>query len=293
VLVIGDSFSRSSRWQAHLYRRTGLVITTLDLNRPGILQQVLDSPAFRRTPPRLVVLESAERMMYHRFGQAVGPERCWPCPAGRVSAAPAPAVAPLRARPAALSVRHVSRPGAPPAWRPDLALTQTYLFGRARHLLGVAGAPPAKLLPLTRADLFTSRRADTLLISDGDISKRHWGEADHQRMADSLLAVQNRFQANGRTAFAFMPVPDKLSAYEPHLADPTWRGLSRLDAWGRVPGLRMVALLPPLQALIARGVPDVYLPNDTHWGPSGYRTGAEALVAHMQAHGLLTDAPVR
>ena len=46
-------------------------------------------------------------------------------------------------------------------------------------------------------------------------------------------------------------------------------------------GLVFVDVEEPLRAAVARGVMDVYLPNDTHWGPRGHALVGEAVARYV------------
>jgi len=63
VVVLGDSFSTGRphlRWQNYLVAAKGWSIATLDTNKIHV-EQILENPVFRKTPPKIFILENVER----------------------------------------------------------------------------------------------------------------------------------------------------------------------------------------------------------------------------------------
>lgn len=280
VVVLGDSFSNGPGlvyWQSYFRHLTGLSVVSYDVWRPGAIDRLLASQAFRQSPPRLVVVESVERELANRFAQAPGP----------VAPGPEPVVAPWRVRPLPMATRVADRLEGLPWIAINLGVTQHHLLKTMeRSVLGIEATDTARFR-LGNARLFSNRRADQLLVFKGDLEKAAWTAAQVEAIGAGLLRIQNRVQANGRTAFALMIAPDKLTIYAPYVADPALSRLSPLSSVQGTPGLHAVPLDQALAQAVRRGEQDVYLPNNSHWGARGYELAARELCAHLRARGVL------
>ena len=103
--------------------------------------------------------------------------------------------------------------------------------------------------------------------------------------------IQNTFQKKGKIYFVGMVAPDKwtinMHIYKYFDRDKVhW-----MDAIARDLQLHVPRLDVALRNEIARGVRDVYLPNNTHWGPNGHRTVAQALLKYLNRKGILAPTP--
>lgn len=281
VVVFGDSFSSNpggqtdpgSYWTNYVAQRTGWSVVVLrHLETP--IDQLLQNPIFLDAPPRLLILEAVERYLVRDFAL----EADW-----RVGSIPRtcrPELYPLPARPAFRPVNV-----APVPWLrdtdPELNFDQAadYVWkAAARNVLGINFAGVIRL-PLLRSDLLSSRVSDHLLIYEDDIRKAQFTTA--QALDDAyctLVGIQNHVESNGRTRFLFMAAPDKLTAYAEYLSDGEHRGLSPLMQFAGRGGLNQVDLADPLRRAIRSGTKDVYMPNDTHWSPTGHRLVGETVV---------------
>lgn len=136
---------------------------------------------------------------------------------------------------------------------------------------------------LTRSDLFSSERSNRLLVFRKDIQKTgEWTAAGPSALDCQLAELRRKVQANGRTRLVVMVPPDKLTAYTPWITDPSVQGLSELEALAS----RHPDLIPPvhraLNAAIAAGITDVYLPNNTHWGIKGHLVAGQVVADFLQ-----------
>jgi hypothetical protein len=139
-------------------------------------------------------------------------------------------------------------------------------------------------MEMTLSGLFSSRFNRGLLVYGEDFNKASWQEADWRRAGCDLLALQDRVQANGRTVFATMVVPDKLTVYAPFLPYRTFDGLSRLALIAETPGLNLVRLdgkLDPTAQI------DLYLPDDTHWSSHGHALAARLVLDYLVDAGVV------
>jgi hypothetical protein len=136
-------------------------------------------------------------------------------------------------------------------------------------------------LALSRDDLFTSRRPGDLLVYAEDYDKARWTVGEWDGFACRLLSLQQRIEADGRTAFLFLMIPDKSTAYADMLT-PLDRSLDGFAVLARAHGLHMPRLDTILRSAIAGGLRDVYLPDDTHFGYAGTRLTAHAVLDYAR-----------
>ena len=287
IVVIGDSFSlrtsadrqtpNGSFWTDFLAAETGLRVGVFDITTTSI-ERLVASPGYRQHPPRLVILEIAERTLK---GRLAGKSDC-----------PSP-------RPALLvNVHSVPEPSVPGGFQRQRALgsieaTVDELADRTRKTLlrSVFGeqATPVLRLPLTRADLFTSRRSGALLVYAEDRDKANWTDQDWRVLRCRLLHDQREVEAGGKTGFLFVLAPDKSTAYAGWLPHAPWL----IDAAERIavpPGLAMPRIDLALRDAIAAGERDVYLPDDTHWGTAGSRLVARIVLDYLRPAADATDS---
>lgn len=287
VVIVGDSYSVHAEggqtdpgayWTNHFAQLSGLSVVVLNVHYMS-MRALLEHPIYQRAPPRLVILEMVERYLIRNVAiqptlwVGEGFDGC-PVPGAspRVRLAPPRAVEPV-------------------AWTRDDSIE--FNFARAVDVLWKSGLrrfgginrSEAQSLPLDRSDLFSSRVADRLLIYDDEVDTAAWPRARIDAALCRLRAMQAAVEANGQTAFLFMAVPNKLTAYNPHVLDRRFRDISKLDGIYADGALSQVRLLEPFRAAVRCGTFDLYLPNDTHWGSPGHRIAAQATIA------LLTNAP--
>ena len=279
IVVVGDSFSsrtspdRQTRdgsfWTDFLAADTGRRVGVFDVSRTP-MEDFLASPAYRVYPPRLVVLELSERWLSRRLA---GPTTC------PVAAPDLPSH--LSAVPDPLIPGGYRRPLLPRTIETAASEAADYLKKAFWRRVFHRDATPAVRLPLSRADLFTSRRPGELLIFADDLDKVHWSAADWTMMRCRLLRYQREVTSNGTTAFLFLLAPDKSTVYADYLPPEPWQ----IDAAERLadpPGLAMPRLDLVLRAAVAAGTRDVYLPNDSHWSTTGSRIVARAVLQYLQ-----------
>jgi hypothetical protein len=291
IVVLGDSFSSSPYgtdqtdpgvyWTNHLAQRTGMSVLSLNMFKHG-LDAVLANPHFQADPPRLFVLQIVESMLGLYFVEDAHGYLGSTDAACKATAASATTGDPGRLAPVASATTQ--------PWERDRS--RGFVFDQAvnfiwktlrRNAFG-ADAGGIHSLALTRADLFSSRAADRLLVHGRDFEKASWSEATVRKLRCNLIEAQGRVEANGKTRFLLMVAPDKLTIYEGYLADPAYRGLSRLSTLFADTGIRTVDLRRPLQRALDCGVVDLYLPNDTHWSSSGHAVAADAVLAAYGFH---------
>lgn len=280
VVVVGDSFSHndSKGWQNYFVDQTGLSLLTFHVARMP-LEEILDSPVFRATPPRLFVYQSIERNLIARLGEcdhAVPPHT------------EPPRLVSIELRPLDAPIEDIDRSQVPPyrqATRFDSAIN--YIRKAILRWLGF-DRTEVRRYRLDRANLFSSRASDEMLILTRDDRIR--GATDEQvtSVGCNLLAMRDRVQANGETLFAALLFPDKTTAYGPYITSPGYEPFSILARVEATPGLLSARLGEAIPGVIQAGGVDAYLPDDEHCGSLGYAVAAESLVEILKHAGLFS-----
>jgi hypothetical protein len=266
VLVLGDSHSHPNVWQTALAEATGLEPLTCSYWTAGAIARWTRWAA--RQPARAWVLQVAER---HIVAD-------WASPGSAECPAPVP-----------LPVGAGQTAGRRPrlAWNPDYA----YVARAALNHLRLSREPgplesgETVAAPLTRADMFSCRRADRLLYFRHDATKDAWREADLDAATRTLAAVDAAARAAGARLLVVV-VPDKSTAYAPWLARPAAR--PRYEALQRrwaAAGLVSVDVLAAFRQALP-GTRDLYGPDDSHLGPAGHRLLAATLARAVVSSGL-------
>jgi hypothetical protein len=290
VVVLGDSFSTQRpnlQWQNYVVAAKGLSVITLDINKMN-LAQVLDSPVFRNTPPRLFILETVERELTRRLQNEP------PCVARALPGVVAVAAGSsadeqaVKFQEQALQgwVKPIARDTA--SREAKLGYARDYLWkGLQRKLRGRASGNAEKI-ELAGDAPFSSSTRNAMLVFRNDIRKAQWWrEMGLPQIGCRIERMRDQAEANGHTRFILMVAPDKLTAYADFLRDTNLRNLSALaELSGHHPDI-MPRLDLALTAAIRKGEQDVYLPDDTHWGSSGDRIAAETLLSFLRQPGSL------
>lgn len=270
VVVIGDSFSKSGLWQSYLRQKTGFSFTTLHWDNSS-LEAVLANPVFKRSPPKLVIAEIGVRTLPLRFAEQEA--RC-------ASAEPAKygTSTQLAFVETPVAFAKVSRPTASRLEDINLKFALLFLEKSLLRLVFHSGFAKVKSYPLTRGDLFSNRKSDEILLLNTWFEGKRWTESETSNAICRALDLQARVQANGKTVFILLPIPDKGTAYAKYIVKPDFastEGLNRALAGAPVNAPRLDRLL---EKAIDSGEKDVYLPNDTHFGTRGYQLAAAAIV---------------
>jgi hypothetical protein len=278
VVVFGDSFSNDVEkgWQNVFYERTGLSIITLSMAKlateafepSGVeIEAIINSPQFLAHPPRYFIFETVERDAFSRLHDFAN--KPW---ASDNQIAGIPVSQPIAFRQFSLPTQELRRRGAPGA-EAKIQQAVNYLVKAASRLLGES--EKTRVLDLTRSDLFSSGRAQQLLVVAEDMEKNSSADAVATAIR-GMHAVQGLVEQNGKTRFLMLLFPDKLTTYTPYLkyseqVVPSY--LPALAAHYPIPRLDLI-----FQKELEHGAKDLYLPNDTHAGYLGHRLAADALV---------------
>jgi hypothetical protein len=279
LIAIGDSFTAEeynpgTAWPQVLARDIGLAVGVFDSGVDS-LERVLASRSYREHPPAALIYEVVERSLIpeHRGGD---PKSC--------IAASATPKAGLAIAPLAVVAQTVTRPTTrgwddwPASYAMNFVLQNGLRWWRGHE------ATSAVRLEMTATGLFSSRHPSGLLVYAEDFNKAGWSDADWAAAICDLARVQDRVQANGRTAFLAMIVPDKLTVYAPFLSDGRFATLSHLDRLAEIPSVNLVRVD---RALDPREHVDLYLPNDTHWSAATHEMAAELVLHALVERGIV------
>ncbi|MCX7384449.1 MAG: hypothetical protein NT133_24225 [Alphaproteobacteria bacterium] len=274
IVVVGDSFStlispdRQHRagtfWTDHLAALTGLTVGVFDISTTH-LDTLVESLA--ATPPHMLIIETVERFLW-RLPDVPGDCRPVTLVPVELPQAAAPAIP--------QGIRRVVTISPDPRRLAEVMghIGTALLSGVTRRDINKAA-----LRPLSRADLFSSAEPDALLFYTDDLARAAWTEADWNGIACRIRAIQAMVTRRLGSGFLLVVAPDKSSAYAPYLP-PADRPVDAIARLAGFPDIALVRLDLAFRRLIAQGVRDLYLPNDTHWSSAGARVAAEAVLAH-------------
>lgn len=274
VIIIGDSFSRDSvfGWQNFLISQTGLSVLTFHVDRLNI-DDLVNSPQFRSSPPLAVVYQSVERVALTRLSR------------------PAMQRLPdLTPRTISLAPRNMSRTGPTPipltrqteekgfVERMNMA-SNMYMKMFFRDVLGV-NITEVATLPLKKA-WFSSEKSDEIVFLQSHLLP---ATLALDRMESALLGarkLKGMIEQNGNTKLYLMFFPNEISVYRDQLQSPEIKVASLMDHFDDFNQDDIVRLDKAFQSALDAGLVDLYLPNDTHTSSVGYKIAAEKLMGKM------------
>jgi hypothetical protein len=276
ILVIGDSFSRSGRWQAMLSDRYSFTYLMLKKSQ---LAQV--ASYLRAHKPDAVVIQSVERFFPEIFG------------AGGSFVDHPVADCPFPANTEAGTSKHLPSLDGPSF---PLAMRKTWPasgpeISQGYHLLRRwldFRQHPEKRKPVTlplenQALLSHSRRTDLLVIRDDLLLQPPLTALESDTIRCSVLRTAETLSSLP-IPFVIALTPDKTTAYQPYLADAATRNRpATVELLGAEAIPHVVNMLPAFRSELASGTRDLYLPNDSHWGHAGFRLAASLIEAELQS----------
>jgi len=279
IVIIGDSFSSrttpdrqaplGSFWTDFLAARSGLAIGVFDMNKHP-LNQFLMSDSYLSTPPKVVIYETVERALELNLSQPQGT-----CPLPRD-----PTRIAINTYPLQKIARHFRRDVWPRLNEAQFDQAINYLKKTFSRLVLHKNDTPVVRLPLSRSDLFSNRRSHELLLINQDLTKSRWSSEEWSRFVCNLRQMRDAVEANKRTQFLVMVIPDKATIYSRYLPQHIQiiNGSAILAANSDLPLARLDMVL---KNAVDAEIKDVYLPNDTHWGTVASRIAAIAIVSYL------------
>ncbi|MFK5892051.1 MAG: hypothetical protein QM504_02395 [Pseudomonadota bacterium] len=144
------------------------------------------------------------------------------------------------------------------------------IFGR---LLSVT-----KVIAINCEHCFSSNIKDKMLIFSSSLSKSKLAMGKASQAAEKIGFIKNIIESNGATKFGYMIMPYKINIYTDYASNinpPTlYHSVLNQEENGFI-NVRAV-----LMTAVKKGVSDIYLPNDHHYGADGSRLTAK-LVANI------------
>ena len=263
LVIVGDSFSnRAETWADYIIEFTGM--TTQVFHYEHLLPQTLvEFDAFSLEPPKLVVLQVIERKLKSLSENTNG------------SCEHEPSITRLPQFGIRSPVAQMKTNPKPSMRYGDYNLAFSILRTDLLTLSGQVEKLPAQVTELTRDDIFTHSSAEKMLYFKRTTMKSQWNKNVSNQILCFLESQRRIVESNGKTAFAVVLVPDKLSAYQQWISDPKLNNLSILTDPAFKTNKRIFNLYPSTTQAIAEGFSDFYLPNDTHWSPEADRQVAK------------------
>lgn len=274
MLVIGDSFSAEGKWQSVLSEQYTFSFIHYTKFNFAQIDKIL-----AELKPDIVVFESVERFslgLYTVLAPQM-PER---------SAATC-----TRQQPDAITITAAELTTALPIKNRETQLQALTDISQGYHLLKtqlrqrMAKAKESSIQSTLNTDkLFSHHRANILLSLNSDLL---FSDKDIQRPLQqaqcSITYLSKRLEQQG-VNHLFLIIPDKTTSYQEYLLDETLRQKSApINALLQANSERIINFYTPAKALIAQGLVDFYLPNDTHWGFQGYLLAAKLVQRHLQS----------
>lgn len=264
VVVLGDSFSHPNIWQSYLAESGGLEALSFQFKDAGCIDNWLNWVIEQNAPSsQTVIIQIAERSFVPTFKNNRTCIRSTPV-AGEVT------------------VNNVRTKGL----MSGVTLDAGYLFQtiantlRMRWQSGRISSGEVVNAPLSLSTLFSNRQSNRLLYYAEDDNKKSWTPKDTQAAISNLKQIQNRLLEKNLRLLVVL-VPDKSTVYRPYMlveADKT--GYPDISSALVNAGINSVDLLGLLQQKVASNA-DLYLPNDTHLGGTGYQLMASAILERM------------
>jgi hypothetical protein len=140
-------------------------------------------------------------------------------------------------------------------------------------------------LALRQPGLFSSANQRDILIYKEDFdTPAMWSVHTLTDITCRIQQLRSKVEHGGQTRFLLMVTPDKLTAYSQELQTTKWAHSSQLPALSALNPQLMPRLDLVLRSAIKQRHQDIYLPNDTHWGPQGHKLAADTMLTFLRQH---------
>jgi hypothetical protein len=278
ILVLGDSYSfeqgNNITWTNTLHALTGRSIRLVELRTFKDVAQYFRSPAYAKNPPEVVVIETAERLVYRRSETSL--DEAHVC-----SAILAPE--PMVTRPIEVARSAETR-------RKSFAdFDEMISWGALAARLKIFLPRKVMIAQMNTSAHFSSTSASSLLFYFEDVTN-HLPSAFGSQHSDMLpgrigCVLANLVAAGASHSSVYLTVaPDKRTLYEPFLtASLPPKKYDMLEIASAALGPAYIDLYSPLRAQVANQSLDVYWPNDTHWGALGHELVGKTIAKAISA----------
>lgn len=265
ILVLGDSFSHPNIWQSYLYESTKSDTLSFEFKDVGCIDNWVNWVVSQTAlASKEVIIEIAERSFVPVFRN----DRV--CISGVPVASKATDKMPSAGLMQGISLDAI------------YLLQTTGNTLRMRWQAGRINSGEVVNVPLASPDLFSNRKAKRLLYYAEDDNKKSWTQQDITMAIETLKKIQNRL---GKFRLVVVVVPDKSTVYRPFvLGASDQSGYPDVFSALATSGVNSVDLLNLFREKVTTNI-DLYLPNDTHLGPDGYRLMGAAIAERLQSTG--------
>lgn len=270
IVVFGDSFShlpllgnrRNYAWTTFLYEYTGLTSYVNHVEQ----KQSIDDWLERIDPslwPEYIIYERAERRFQVFESNRIADQRC------NIQ------MEPMEYHPAPLQ-----------PFPEDMDFYERdhgslFEINAAIHWLKGLYKPSNKgiQVPLKRTDLFSHNKKDYMLLMGASFADHQFTEDKARNLACYFWNLKNIIESNGRSKFILAVVPERFHVYKDYLK--TDHEVENMYEALAEQGYYIYRFDKLFREAIKTGElgPDVYLPNDTHWGPEGSRIFASGILS--------------
>ncbi len=278
IVVLGDSFSKQGLWQSYFTEHNGLSFTTLSWDNTTV-DDIINNPIFKNDPPRLFIVEVGVRLFPLRFYSDNTN-----CNIQEVAKFNANWNLAYKAQNNLFEKR--IRDTSVDLSKINLKFSLLYLENSVLRLIFNTDFSKVNKYSLTRNDLFSNLRSSEVLLLQTWFDSKVWKPDEISSSICAVGKIQSIVQANGKTIFVLMPIPDKGSAYSDYIISPEFTMLKDLFLQLKNSNIHTPKLDIAIKKAIDSGERDIYLPNDTHFGSKGYQLTANTL------HELLLDLGV-
>jgi|GEM_PF-1959442 len=264
VVVIGDSFSVRNIWQSIAADYASLTFMTFDWevfsNNTDCLEQWLSALKDAYPNCKFVVIETIERDFLGRFNSK--DKTC-----DTKSKRPV-----IVQQGYTDSVRSFYLRDA----MPDPIYAVKSIYNSLHAFKKIEKKKDVFVAPLTKTGLFSNKRSDLILYYENDTLKKNWGK-DEVREAVAKAGRMQHLAADKGMTLIFAVVPDKSTTYASYFKYPQFAAPPP-DIWAELNSQRVNQV--DLRQVLLQAVDsnqDLYLPNDTHLGSTGYVLMAKAI----------------
>jgi hypothetical protein len=269
IVILGDSFSKSGLWQSFLTDKTNFSFTTLHWDDTTV-EEVINNQIFKSNPPKLFIVEMGARSLPMRFSSANAE-----CDTNKGTKSMNNwFTQDVRPHIPFIEINRQTKT----RWSDiNLKFALLYLENSLLRWFFNDDFSKVRKYALNATNLFSNRNSDEILLLSTWFDAKVWSDEEIAKAICSISNIQDTVQSNGKTMFIILPIPDKGTAYEKYIINPKFSSMEELTLKLIKYNINTPRLDLILNKAIENGVKDVYLPNDTHYGTTGYQLTAKAV----------------
>ena len=275
VLTLGDSFSNGKdggSYPDYLVSQYGLKVVNAKIKNHCLvdLYMLLNSGIIDQIQPRIVILESVERILQRRLGSSEYIPEDMPVFSREDM---------LTRKPAATAV-NISSGILPPVF---VQWNMTFFHSKIYSLLKPEQLSPSVYIAKLDRNFFTNTgQENTLLYYHEDLIYLI-NPLNPEMVNQNLNNAARLLKAKG-IKLIFFAAADKYDLYYPYIIDKKGRPENPLFQKMRdVQGKEYIYIdtLTPLRQALERGEQDIYWLDDTHWSHKGIKIFCDELVKYI------------